>query len=113
MFSRFTWLRPLTDKRSLSVSRELTRIFDTFGDPKIVQHDQGSKFRKHVAILLEKRGIKDISNRPYHPQSQGKVERMHRSLKSKMNYDSIVSKQGTNWAKDLPKYEVALNKKES
>ena len=46
-------------------------------------------------------------SRPYYPQAQAKVERVHRSLHSKMRYDLLKRKQGVNWA--LPNYTRILN----
>ena len=34
--------------------------------------------------------IKLIKARPYHPQSQGKVERSHRRLRKKIMYDLVT-----------------------
>lgn len=45
VFSRFLMLRPLTKKESASVAYELESIFQTFGNPKIIQTDQGSEFK--------------------------------------------------------------------
>ena len=54
--------------------------------------------------------VKMIHSRPYHPQSQGKVERSHRALRSKMEYDLLkMGKKGLNWAKALPEYQNILN----
>ena len=51
-----------------------------------------------------------IKGRPYHPQSQGKIERAHRSFKKKITYDLLtMRKTGVNWAKCLPEYARALN----
>ena len=51
-----------------------------------------------------------IKSRPYHPQSQGKVERSHRRLREKIKYDLIaLGKKGVNWAKHLPDYNRVLN----
>ena len=55
--------------------------------------------------------IKTIYSRPYHPQSQGKVERSHRFLREKMAYDlQRMAKKGVNWVKKLPVYQRILNK---
>ena len=57
-----------------------------------------------------KLGIKVIKGRPYHPQSQGKIERAHRSFKKKVTYDLLsMSKTGVNWVKCLPDYARTLN----
>ena len=54
--------------------------------------------------------IKLIYSRPRHPQSQGKVERCHRSLRSKIEYDlNKMGKYGVNWVKQLPLYQNILN----
>ena len=94
------------------MAKHLAEIFDHFGEPNIIQSDQGSKFKKHVSELCRKKGIKRICSRPYHPQSQGKVERLHSQLRKKINYEKIQKeKQGKpfNWMKFIKQYEKALN----
>ena len=50
--------------------------------------------------------IKLIYSRPRHPQSQGKVERYHKTLRSRMEYDlQEIRQDGVNWAKQLPLYQ--------
>ena len=54
--------------------------------------------------------IKLIYSRPRHPQSQGKVERCHWSLRVKMEYDlNKMGRMGVNWVKQLPLYQKILN----
>ena len=51
-----------------------------------------------------------IKSKPYHPQSQGKVERSHRRLRKKIKYDSIkLGKKGVNWVANLGAYSRILN----
>ena len=60
--------------------------------------------------ICKKYKIQRIRSRPYHPQSQGKVERSHRRLRDKMMYDLLAMKgKGVNWAKNLPSYCRILN----
>ena len=60
--------------------------------------------------MLKVLNIKNIKSRPYHPQSQGKVERMHKTLKQKIAYDlTHANSFGINWAKQLPEYQRILN----
>ena len=108
VFSRYTWLRPLTGKSSKPIAGHLERVFQTYGQPKIVQHDQGKEFDGHVKELLEKYHVKQVRSAPYHPQSQGKVERMHSILQKVMHYD-IYKQKSTNWVTQLPEYEQTLN----
>lgn len=79
----------------------------TFAKPKIV-HDQGSEFRGETAKLLRKYGISDSASMPYHPQSQGKIERTHRMLKRTIMYD-ILRAKGGNWIRNLLKYNAKIN----
>ena len=75
VFSRFLWLRPLTDKTSLSVSMELRNIYFEYawGCPKVIQCDRGIEFKGYVNHLCQLMGTKMIRSRPRHPQSQGKL----------------------------------------
>lgn len=110
IFSRFVWLRAIPSKSADVITKHLTLIFAKFGVPKIIQHDRGREFDGHVKRLLRDFDIKDIKSRPYHPQSQGKVERMHKTLKQKIAYDlTHANPCGINWAKQLPEYQRILN----
>ena len=63
-----------------------------------------------MKLLCDRMNIKLIYSRPRHPQSQGKVERCHRTLRSKMEYDlQKMGQDGVNWAKQLPLYQRILN----
>nr|XP_054768497.1 uncharacterized protein LOC129276082 [Lytechinus pictus] len=106
VFSRYTWLRPMKTKSSTNVARHLSKFFDMFGTPTYIHHDQGTEFKGRVNIMLSHRGIQDITSAPYHPDSQGKVERSHRS---KILFDLISRKYGVNWARKLSKYAKVLN----
>ena len=111
VFSRFVWLRPLKKKSSLRVYNELKNIYREHGPPLVLQCDQGTEFKGAVKRLEKDFKIKIIRSRPYHPQSQGKVERGHRTFHQKTNYDlmKLVGKAGLNWVKELPEYQKVLN----
>ena len=110
VFSRFLWLRPLESKSSQVIASELESIYMEHGSPEIIQCDQGGEFKKALKLLCDRMNIKLIYSRPRHPQSQGKVERCHRTLRSKMEYDlQKMGQDGVNWAKQLPLYQRILN----
>ncbi|CAC5397909.1 unnamed protein product [Mytilus coruscus] len=94
VFTRFVWLRPLSDKSSEKVAAKLREIYAEFGNPKILQSDQGSEFKGVVTRLCKDMNIKLIYSSSYHPQSQGKIERSHGTWKDKIRFDLINSKFG-------------------
>ena len=52
-----------------------------------------------------------IKIRPYHPQSQGKVERSHRALRKNIAFHfGHLRRSGVNWAKQLKEYKKLQNK---
>lgn len=110
IFSRYIWLRPLTGKESKQVAKELQELYCEVGPPKVLQCDNGGEFKKAVEHLCRKLEVKIIRSSPYHPQSQGKVERSHRTLRKKIMYDlGHMSKVGVNWVSQLRAYQKILN----
>ena len=110
VFSRFVWLHPVSVKSSKNIADELRILYLEHGPPRVIQCDQGGEFKGAVKELCRQLEIKIICSRPYHPQSQGKVERSHRALRSKMEYDFIqMGAKGVNWAESLPNYQGILN----
>ena len=89
VFSRYIWLRPLARKTSRAVAAELKAIYMENGLPIVLQSDQGSEFLGAVKGLCRKLKVKMVHSRPYHPQSQGKIERSHLALRSKIEYDFL------------------------
>lgn len=80
-FSRFVFLRPLSNESPRNVLKCLKNIFSEHGYPSIVQCDNGTEFKGDLPAFLAKHSIKLINSSPYHPQSQGKVERNNSLLK--------------------------------
>jgi transposase InsO family protein len=71
------------------VDRRFRAIAAKFGDPASVLTDNGAVFtgrsrgagRVRLEVTLHARGISFRHSRPYHPQTCGKVERFHQTLK--------------------------------
>ena len=110
VFSRYHWLVPLQRKASEGVAKALCDIYREHGPPKVIQHDCGTEFRGAVERLCKTLKIKVIQSRPYHPQSQGKIERSHRVYKKKLLYDMLtVGKSGVSWVRSLQDYARTMN----
>jgi len=85
--SRFSLaLEACSDETRATVQDCLTSVFRRYGLPDRMLMDNGSPWgsREHVsglAVWLMRLGIRVIHARPAHPQTLGKDERFHRTLK--------------------------------
>lgn len=73
VFSRYVFLAALPSKHAHNVAHELYQLYSVVGPPRIIQCDQGGKFKGVVKVVADKLNVKIVRSRPYHPQSQGKV----------------------------------------
>lgn len=84
-------LRACGNERGTTVQLELTAIFRRYGQPRAMLMDNGSPWGSDavhrdttLTVWLMERGIRVTHGRPYHPQTQGKDERFHRTLKAEV-----------------------------
>ena len=75
------------DERAVTVQERLTAVFNRYGLPQKMLMDNGSPWgsdiahpHTHLTAWLIRLGISVAHGRPYHPQTQGKEERFHRTL---------------------------------
>lgn len=81
-------LQACRNQQTGTVQAQLTAVFRRYGLPERMLMDNGSPWgsdREHqhtpLTIWLLRLGVAVSHSRPYHPQTQGKDERFHRSLK--------------------------------
>lgn len=86
--SRFlVGLKACHSERSKTVKFRLEGIFEEYGLPERMLMDNGSVwqgFHTGLTFWLVRLGIQVVHGRPYHPQTQGKDERLHRTLKDEL-----------------------------
>ena len=89
--SRFNLvLDAAADQRTATVQNALQVAFERYGLPEAILCDNGGTWGGGAAghtpltVWLLRLGVRVKHGRPYHPQTQGKEERFHRTLKSEL-----------------------------
>jgi len=91
---------PLRTTTSKVIERELVKVFSRCGFPTALVSDNGPQFTgRQFERWLSSKGIRHIKSSPYHPQGNGVVERLHRTL-NQMVAKTTGSKG--NWAAVVP-----------
>lgn len=108
IIDRYTcWIEviPLPEASSETVCKAFYQNWITrFGVPYSVVTDRGSQFSSDLFHNLGKLcGIKIKHGTAYHPQSNGKIERYHRTIKS-----AIKAHNSVKWTESLPTILLGL-----
>ena len=88
--SRFALaLQACPDQTHHTVQERLTQAFRRYGLPDRMSMDNGSPWGgkgefTRLTVWLIRIGVRVSHSRPYHPQTQGKDERFHRTLKREL-----------------------------
>ena len=84
-------LRACADQKTQTVREALVGAFHRYGLPRTLITDNGSPWGDGpgspftpLGVFLIEQGIRIAHARPYHPQTMGKDERFHRSLKAEV-----------------------------
>lgn len=107
--SKFSVAVPLNDQESSTISKAFVIYFVCcYGLPSIIVTDQGRNFIsnlfKQVCKLLK---IEKLNCTAYHPQSNGALERSHRTLGDYLR--SYTEKDPQNWDEFVPFAMFAYN----
>lgn len=95
LLTKFTFAIPLPNAESETIARALIEeVFLNFGFPKIILTDQGSNFiSKLFSNFCTLLNIKKINTTAFRPQTNGSLERFHRSLNDYLKHFT----QADNW----------------
>jgi transposase InsO family protein len=94
-------LEACPDERGQTVKERLTACFRCYGMPARILTDNGSPWgsdsehgHSPLTVWLIRVGVEVPHGRPYHPQTQGKEERFHRTLKADLLANRTFSDLG-------------------
>ena len=87
---------PIYGKTAVEVASKIEDSFYRYGVCQEIISDCGGEFNNFVLDnLLKNSGIKHITTSPYHPQSNGLVEKFNSTLKTMIN--KVVEDNGEKW----------------
>ncbi|XP_073668194.1 uncharacterized protein [Paramisgurnus dabryanus] len=99
--TRYPEAFPLRSITTPKVIQALVQLFSRVGIPEEILTDQGTNFTSKLMGQLNRQlGIKAIRTTPYHPQTDGLVERFNQTLKNMLK--KFVNDTGKDWDKWLP-----------
>ena len=110
-FTRFCIAVGIPNKEAATVTNALLeRYITVFGVPAKIHSDQGKEFTAAVFTdLLDRLQVKRSTTPPYNPQSNGHVERFHRTLNSLFRV--YLDREDSEWERMLPAAMMAYNTK--
>ncbi len=92
---------PLRTITTPKIVHSLVQLFSRVGIPEEILMDQGTNFTSRLMGQLNRQlGITAIRTSPYHPQTDGLVERFNQTLKNMLR--KFVADTGRDWDKWLP-----------
>ena len=103
-FTKWVEAFPIPDQRAETVAKCLVdEVIRRFGVPNYIHSDQGRQFEselyQEVSFLLD---IKKTRTTPYHPQSDGMVERFNKTLEALLH--AFVNEEHSDWDERLPMF---------
>ena len=108
-FTRWVEAYAIPNQEALTVARKLVdNMFCHFGLPEQLHSDMGAQFEsrvvKEMCNLLH---IRKTHTTPYHPQGDGLVERLNRTIQTMLT--TTITSQAEDWESCLPKVCLAYN----
>ena len=104
------------DQTAATVQRALHTAFALYGLPEAMLCDNGSPWGcpepvcpySSLGVWLLRRGVRVLHGRPYHPQTQGKEERFHRTLDHEL-LSRHTWRDLAHCAEHFPRYRQVYN----
>ena len=99
-FTKWPEAIPIPDQTAARITKEMVKLFCMYGIPDIVHSDQGRNFESTIfRQTLAAFGTKKSHTTAYHPEGDGMVERLNRSLLQLLR---TYAQRQDDWEKHLP-----------
>ena len=110
-YTRYVAAIPIPNKEAATVTKHhMDRYVSIFGTPSAIHSDQGKEFTSQVFTdLMDKLQVRRTTTPAYNPQSNGNLERFHRTLNSIIRV--FADREDTEWSQYLPSATLAYNTK--
>ncbi|CAM4830631.1 unnamed protein product [Rotaria magnacalcarata] len=102
VLSKFVITKAVRDCTATTTARFITEeVILKYGTPKCILTDNGTHFTASMmSELFKKIGVKHLYSTPYHPMTNGQIERYNATLDSKIA--ALSNEQRTDWDEQLP-----------
>jgi transposase InsO family protein len=105
LFSRYPDVFVLRSSSSSEIISNLRKWFSQFGMPENLLSDNGTPFvSSEMHLFLQSIGVHHLRSANFHPQSNGCIERFHRTLKTRLK--RILLSQNVTFECALDKVSV-------
>ena len=111
-YSKWTESFPMRNMEAETVAKVIVeQVITRFGVPYVIHSDQGAQFEsKLFADVCQLLGIKKTRTSPYHPKSDGMVERFNKTLATMLS--AYVDEHQKDWDTHLPYVMMAYRSAE-
>ncbi|CAF1106157.1 unnamed protein product [Didymodactylos carnosus] len=101
VLSKFVIAKAVRDCTAETAARFLKEVILKYGTPRCILTDNGSHFTAAMMEELFKRmGVIYLYSTPYHPQTNGQIERYNATMDAKIA--ALSNERRTNWDEQLP-----------
>ncbi|CAF1473560.1 unnamed protein product [Adineta steineri] len=102
VLSKFVITKAVRDCTASTAARFVTEeVILKYGTPKCILTDNGTHFTASMmAELFKKIGVTHLYSTPYHPMTNGQIERYNATMDSKIA--ALSNENRTNWDEQLP-----------